>query len=362
MSWPADAARLQAGRAFLRDQTHGRTVLVPDTDVDGLTAALVVARALERLGRPWPEVVLPGRGEHVHQRALAARIAEVHPDALIVVDQGSRAGTIVAGVPTLVLDHHVPRGEPEGALLVSAADHPPVANTSRLAWELVRPLVEPWDGADDLRWVALLGTVGDLGTKAPLPGVAEALAEAGAGAVREAVVRLNAPARAPGHRVGLAWEALVAARSPADIARGRVPQADALQALRAEVAAEVRRCARTAPLLAGSLALLLVRSEAKVHPLIARQWVGRLRQQVVIAANAGWRPERVNFAMRTALDLDLLALLAPHRDLGDEVGHGHPRATGGSLPEAAFFTLLDRLGFDRDRVAARLHAAEREAA
>jgi single-stranded-DNA-specific exonuclease len=75
----------------------------------------------------------------------------------------------------------------------------------------------------------------------------------------------------------------------------------------------------------------------------------------VIAANDGYLPGRVNFAMRTASTTDLLAFL---RGLGlgeveGEFANGHPAATGGSVPPAEFARLLRALGFPDSIVNAR---------
>ncbi len=67
-----------------------------------------------------------------------------------------------------------------------------------------------------------------------------------------------------------------------------------------------------------------------------------------MAANVGWLEDgRVSFALRGgAPDADLRALLAaalPEAS-DDEFGHGHPRATGGTLVPDRFALLLERLG------------------
>ena len=55
------------------------------------------------------------KGEHVHQEAVRQRLEGLQPRALVVADLGSRAGPILPGVPTLLLDHHQPEGFPDGA-------------------------------------------------------------------------------------------------------------------------------------------------------------------------------------------------------------------------------------------------------
>jgi single-stranded-DNA-specific exonuclease len=115
------------------------------------------------------------------------------------------------------------------------------------------------------------------------------------------------------------------------------------------VAAETQRCARVAPVFAGRFALLRCRSAMQVHPLVAVRWMRRLQGFIVIAANDGYLPDRVNFAMRTTADVNLVELLRG-LSLGDvdgEYGFGHPSASGGSLAVPNFNRLLETLGFPR---------------
>jgi len=81
--------------------------------------------------------------------------------------------------------------------------------------------------------------------------------------------------------------------------------------------------------------------------LIAQQWRGRLKDKVVIAANAGFRPGWVHFAARSASGRDLLAFLADHRPDGADgrYGNGHAQATGGALPVSLWNRFVGGLGF-----------------
>ena len=107
------------------------------------------------------------------------------------------------------------------------------------------------------------------------------------------------------------------------------------------------RLARVAPKIAGNVALIRFTSGAQVHPLIATRWAPRLAPKVVIAANDGYLPGRVNFAMRSASKIDLLAFLRelPIGKVEGEFANGHARATGGSIPPADFERLVTALGF-----------------
>jgi len=347
--WPADAWALEEGRRFLLEKTRARTLIVPDGDADGLASGALALRALERLGRTELEVVLPGKGQHPQAPALRDRLRRADPWALVVVDAGSRGDPILPGVPTLIVDHHQPRGLPPDALVVSAFGHEPVAPSSLLSFVLFGMVAD----LADLDWLAALGTVADLGADAPFFGLKDVIRRVGAKHLTASISLVNAAGRSGGHDLRTALDVLLAAKSPADIALGRVEGVARLQAYREEVAHEVRRCAATRPSFAGEFALLRMRSSAKVHPLVARRWVERLSGYVVIAANFGYLPGKVNFAVRSAGEENLiekLRALAP--SLGGEFAYGHPKATGGSLPREDFLRLLESLGFSTEEMEA----------
>ena len=64
-------------------------------------------------------------------------------------------------------------------------------------------------------------------------------------------------------------------------------------------------------------------------------------------ANDGYIPGRVNFSMRTKLDVNIVELLRsiPLPGAEGEFGFGHPAASGGSLAPRDFTRLLAALGF-----------------
>lgn len=98
----------------------------------------------------------------------------------------------------------------------------------------------------------------------------------------------------------------------------------------------------------GNVALVRMNSPCQVHPLIAQSWRTRLPKYIVIAANEGYIPGRVNFSVRTDSGinvLDFLRSLALSQSEGN-YGHGHDSASGGSLPIEKWHELLSKLGFD----------------
>jgi single-stranded-DNA-specific exonuclease len=121
---------------------------------------------------------------------------------------------------------------------------------------------------------------------------------------------------------------------------------------RAQLLAEARRtwrsayarAVRTAPLVRDGVALIRFASAMQVHPLVAAAWVRRLAPRLVVVANDGYLPGRVNFVVRGGEGDLRAALRAALPDADGELAHGHERATGGSLSPDDFERLLTGLG------------------
>lgn len=337
--WPASAQALAAGRALLAaSASSSRPVVIGcDHDVDGLASAVLVSRTVERLGGR-AEIVPVGRGEHVHVPAYRERLSAHGAAAYVITDMGSRAEPIGLRAPTLLVDHHDADAFPPDAVIVSAARREPVAPTSYLAFELLRALAD----IHDLDWLALLGSVADLGAEAVFGELPAWRARYRAKHVSETIALLNAARRSADHDVAAALDVLRAADSAEEIATGRAAGVARLQALRAEVAAEVKRVARTPPRVYGDVAVIRIASKAQIHPLIAVRWKSRLADKIVLVANAGFLDDRVSFVVRSARPINLLAWLRslPIGDVGPDYARGHPAATGGNLSHDEFERLL----------------------
>ena len=193
-------------------------------------------------------------------------------------------------------------------------------------------------------WLAAVGAVSDLGEDGfELPEAAEARRRA----VRRLTSLVNAPRRVPGGPVRSALALLVESDDPrAALDDERVPE---LEDAKRESKAELDRVIGTRPVAGDAVAVVRFSSRCRVHPMVAETWARRLAPLVVIAANDGYLPGRVSFAMRGG-DGSLLALLraALPDDARGEVTLGHDRATGGSLAPDDFERLLEALGAPRD--------------
>jgi single-stranded-DNA-specific exonuclease len=355
----AFADRLAAARAtvhaWLADRDRAaRLVVFCHFDADGLAAGALFGRGLRRLGFEDVHVVPSGRAENAfYSDSVAERLGALDPAALVVTDLGVNAAGVLDGVPTLYVDHHRPEGTPDGAV-ISGYDWDPIPCSAWLAFDLVGAETD----VDDLLWIAAVGTISDLGDKAPWPRLAEAKKRYTAKWLKEAVVLTNAARRASTFDAETPLKLLMTGDGPKALSEG--PGSDKLAAYRAEVNAELAEARKAAPVFSESEPFALVRidSACQVHPLIAQQWRGRLKKYAVIAANTGYRPGVVAFSTRTARADLVLPEIFQSVDVGaeyaDDFGHGHDAASGGHLPPSVFNRLLDALGFPDEA-----HVAER---
>lgn len=339
-------ADYETGRAFLNGLTLGaRVAIAYHGDADGTGSAALAHRFLERTGWVAAGTLAPDKGEDLYGPSFAARLQETRPDALLVLDQGSRARPILPGTPTLVVDHHdaPPEGVPVDVYL-SGLDEEPTPNAALMTWRLLSPLAD----LADVRWYAAVGIIGDLGADAPFAELAEMKKAFGQKNLAEVVALVNAAKRSAEHDTTTSLAALLDAQTPAAIAKGQVQQFATLSGYRNEVKAERERCAKTAPKFAGDWAVLRFASPCQIHGPVASSWVGRLPKNIVLAANEGYTPGNVHFSVRTKrADLNLLDRLRALRDvLGEaEFGQGHARATGGVLTQEQFARFLQEIGF-----------------
>ena len=332
-------------KAALAGFDPGRPVAVLcHNDADGLSAGALFKRALGRAGHD-AVVRVVGRGESAWSEEIRAEFAGREVSGFVVGDLGTRAEAVLPGLPTVVVDHHVPRRAAESfgdVTVLSGYAEDPVPTTSLMAYRCASALAP----SDDLLWLCAVGLVGDLGDKAPFPELAAAKKLYTATAIRDAVSLINAPRRTATGDYGPALDLLLAADSPKDLLSGRHPGLDALHAAREEVKAATEAAKKIAPRMFGDFALIEMDSGCQIHPLIAQTWRMRLKDKVVLAANHGYRAGWVHFAARTALPRNLIALLREVAPPGadDYYGGGHEQASGGALRLDDWAVFLRNIG------------------
>ncbi|KAH8889000.1 DHH family protein [Thozetella sp. PMI_491] len=372
--WPAPEERLEAARCFIRECVSAgqRTLIVPDKDADGLTSGAILERTLMLLGlnRDLISVYLPRKGLNIHDEEARTAMAELDPRFIFVLDQGSRSSPPLINGPHrgIVIDHHhaLEDDHPRDALHVTACECPPVATTSLLTYLICRDLHE--DVEEKCDWLCVMGTHGDLGNtlawEPPFPDMRATFKRYTKKALNDTVSLINAPRRTASYNVPTAWQALRAADSPKDLLNDR-----GLLAARAEVNAEVERCAHKAPKFSadGRIAVFRISSAAQVHPVIATRWAGHLsssKLEVVLVANEGYLPGKVNFSCRIPRcarsrdpPINIIGILCELADkaadpalrqrLGDSFARGHKEASGGIVPAEAFEELMEVLELGR---------------
>jgi single-stranded DNA-specific DHH superfamily exonuclease len=315
-----------------------------DCDADGVTAGVVLQLALKRAGFKKVTLVVPDRERNAWTPANRERVQATSPDYLFVLDLGSRSEPIISGVPTCFIDHHRPEGVGLGDTLISAYTWEPIPNTSLLVWELCQEITE----VSDLDWIAAIGTIGDLGEKAPFEMLTIAKSKYTAKYLKEASALINAARRASRYQPEIAAKAILTSSAPRSLVNSTIAEVEYLRSARAEVNAALQEAKKAAPVFSGNVALVRVNSPCQIHPLIAQSWRSRLPKYIVIVANEGYIPDRVNFSVRTASGTNVLDFLRSlNLSAGERsYGQGHDSASGGSLPFPQWNELLVKLGFE----------------
>lgn len=293
--------------------------VVPHTDADGLASGAIALRAR---GEGADAAVLLGRGQ-----TPFAPDAPLPDGPLAVLDWGVRE----LDRPGVLVDHHVPEAAPrdDQVMVSSYGEHPEVPTAA-----LMRRVVP-----DAPAWLAAVGAVGDLG---PAAFKLDECAAAPKASVRRLTGLVNAPRRCPDGPVRTALALLVDHDDPADALLD--PRIEELEEAKRAWKAEFDRVVRTAPRVGDTVALLRFSSAFQVHPLVATTWARRLAPRVVLAANDGYLPGRVNFAARGGTASLPALLRAALPGVEGEFAHGHDRASGGSLSPEDFERLLEALG------------------
>jgi hypothetical protein len=346
-------------------------VILPDKDADGLSSGAILHHTLTSLGLS-PDLIsvyFPPKGSNVHDDTTREALTSLAPSYVFVLDQGSRRGPALLDLPhtCLLVDHHFAEdgGFPEGAEYVTAHDCPPVATTSLLIYHICLPL-HP-DLSDKISWLAAMGTHGDLGTtlkwEPPFPDMTATFKRYTKKAVNDAVGLVNAPRRSAAYNVKDAWDVVIAASDPASI-----KTAEKLQEASLEVRRETERCTHTAPKFStdGTICVLTISSAAQIHPVIATRWAGHLKSnqlEIVICANEGYLPDKVNFSGRIARvargregdeKVDIIKrleqLVKDHPNLRERLGQsfarGHKEASGGIVGKKEWDELKMIMGLD----------------
>jgi len=232
---------------------------------------------------------------------------------------------------------------PPNGVLISGYTWQPIPNTSLMVYELCRAMAD----VDDLEWIAAVGTFSDLGERAPFEIVERAKGRYTAKWLKEATALVNASRRSSLYDPEAAARALLAHDSPRALVESTSEDVKGLRRAREEVKSAMNEAKRAAPTFSNNVALIRINTPCQIHPLIAQIWRTRLPKYIVIAANEGYLPGRVNFSARSGEEISVLDFLRSiELDAGEgSYGHGHDQASGGSLPVGSWNELLAKLEF-----------------
>lgn len=322
------------------------TTVLCHSDADGVAAGAIMYQALKRLGFKTLTILVTGKGENAYTPKTKKRTVEARPAALFVLDLGCQEEPVLPNVPTLFVDHHRPLGVPPKGTLISSYTWEPIPNSSLLVWWLCSEVAD----VEDLEWVAAIGTLSDLGDKAPFDIIPRAKKRYKAKWLKEATTLINAARRSSAGDAETALRAILRASHPREIVEGATPEARRLWDYRAEVSAAFAEGRRASPKFSRQVALVRVSSPCYIHPLVAQIWRTRLPKYIVIVANEGYLPGYVAFSVRTSAEVNVLDFLGGIEvDVAEGyMGYGHDQASSGVIPISSWNELLGRLGFGEE--------------
>ena len=356
-----DEAPEQFG-AFLRGLPGGtatRIHVLCDSDCDGLPAGALLVRGLQAAGYASVTVEAKRKGESAWLPEVLARLSAAEPEALMVLDLGSRPDAMLPGVPTLLIDHHRPGGVPPGAELITGYGSEEngwgaTPTTGLLVFWCLRGTC-PEPEREAMLWLAALSVLSDLGDKAPFPELAAARKLYSMAAMREAVTLLNAPRRTASADASDALSLLLKVDGPKAIVSGEFAETGRLRAAKEEVSVALLAAKKAAPKFArrwreqlgADLVALRMDTPCQVHPLVAQTWRGRFKDSIVMGVNFGFRPGYVHFSARGPRGVNVIEFLREHAPPGVDQGYGngHDQASGGAVPVASWNGFAEDLGF-----------------
>jgi hypothetical protein len=328
-------------KAFLA-KIGDRPAILSHGDADGLCSAEILKRFLAARGLEVKHLY-PAKGENAFAPDTAKRVTAASPTSLIVLDLGVAAWEIGGGVPTLFIDHHRPWSMPEKATVLTSYGEDPAPPTCHITYDLLSRLTP----LDDLVWIWAVGAAADLGT--------DFVFDHGAGAVRrlrksdivDAEVLINSAKRSSKYDIDTAIAVLGKAGDLPDLVDRDSAGVRALEAYRAEVNSEVKRCRHERPHFSWKAAIIPFESPCEIQGLIAETWKRQLENYLVLAVNFGYIRGKVAYAARTELDvsvMDFMESLKPP-DHPEPVVWGHDRAAGGLVDIDLWQHLAGRMGF-----------------
>src|ERR1700712_4790424 len=219
--------------------------ILTDADADGLPAGALLMRSLRAAGYTNVTVETRGKVENAWMPTVHERLRERAPEALLIVDLGTRPDAILPGVPTLLIDHHAPFGTPPGATLLTSYGTEPTATSGLLALWCAQAIAP--DLANDLQWMAGISLLSDLGDKAPFDELGESKKRFGATALKDLTSLLNAPRRTSVGDAAVALQLLLKVDTPKAALSRPSAEVDALRSAKVEVNAALAVARKSPP-------------------------------------------------------------------------------------------------------------------
>ena len=319
-----------------------RIVILSHVDADGVSAGVLVHKALRENGFNVVDLLYPKKGENGFSDSVIGRVLEKKPDAVFIVDLGSYKKEFKGVEKIIIIDHHKPEGVVENGVLFTSFPPPPYISAAYLSFLLFDNI-----GFSPKDFLGAIGEAGDFGTSVKdVPMYENILKKYKKKWISHVASLINAARRIPEFDIKTSTRYLMNANEFSDLLSESEAKST-LETYRKRVKREVDRWKRVRPKFSGSLVLLEINSPYLIHPIIAQIWRNVLKNYIVVCANYGYIDGRVAFSMRTNLSISLLSFLRKYTEpsLDEDLGFGHERATGGIVTVEKWKNIVSLWGF-----------------
>ena len=319
-----------------------KIVVFSHVDADGVSAGVLVYKALKENGFNVIDLLYPEKGENGFSDSAIDRVLKRKPDVVFIVDLGSYKKEFKGVERVIIIDHHKPEGLVENGVLFTSFPPPPYISASFLSFLLFDNI-----GFSPRDFLGAIGEAGDFGTGIKgVPLYDEILKKYKKKWVSYVASLVNAARRIPEFDIEASTKYLMNAKDFSDLLV-ETEEKKILDVYKDRVKKEVDRWKRIKPRFSQSLALIEINSKYLIHPIIAQIWRNMLKNYIVVCANYGYIDGRVAFSMRTNLSISVLSFLRKYTapSLGEDLGFGHERATGGIVTVDKWKNILSLWGF-----------------
>lgn len=325
-----------------------RVQILCHTDSDGLCSAVIMHKALERLGLSPLDIIYPEKGENIYGEdgigsPMREKLKKINPDALIILDLGISENIIPKDVPTLFIDHHYVYSMPKNAVCISSYEDKNARPASLLTYDLCHSICD----VKDLGHLAVIGTIGDLGADNPFGIISHIHEDYSMAEIKDLGVLINSAKRSSEYDIAAALKMIMELRDPLQLKNKELPEIELLRRYRNEVNIECKKAKHIAPVFKWRVALISFSSACDIGGLLASMWAHKLQNYVIITVNFGYIPGKAEFIIKTNTKIDVVKFMESVKpeSISYPIAFGHKTGAGGIVDLKLWKQIADNMGY-----------------